>query len=39
MKTYFLDTNVILDFLGDRRPFSKFALQIFNHGRLKQWDL
>ena len=26
----FIDTDIILDFLGDRKPFSRFALQIFN---------
>ncbi|MFA6261731.1 MAG: PIN domain-containing protein [Bacteroidia bacterium] len=25
----FLDTDIILDFLGNRKPFSKFAAQIF----------
>ncbi len=25
----FIDTDIILDFLGDRKPFSKFASQIF----------
>lgn len=25
----FLDTDILLDFLGDRRPFSKFALALF----------
>ncbi len=39
MKVYFLDTNIILDFLGNRKPFGKFALQIFNQGRIKQWEL
>jgi predicted nucleic acid-binding protein len=32
MKKIFLDTNVIIDFLGDRRPFSKFAFDIFKKG-------
>ncbi|WKN40745.1 type II toxin-antitoxin system VapC family toxin [Tunicatimonas pelagia] len=39
MKVYFLDINIILDFLGNRKPFGKFALQIFNQGRTKQWQL
>ena len=30
MKTVFLDTNVIIDFLADRRPFSLIAAEIFN---------
>ncbi len=29
MTDIFLDTDIIIDFLGDRRPFSKFAAQIF----------
>ena len=30
MKIIFLDTNVIIDFLADRRPFSIHAAEIFN---------
>lgn len=30
MKLIFLDTNVIIDFLADRRPFSLTAAEIFN---------
>ena len=30
MKIIFLDTNVIIDFLADRRPFSLTAAEIFN---------
>lgn len=30
MKIIFLDTNVIIDFLADRRPFSLIAAEIFN---------
>ena len=30
MKIIFLDTNVIIDFLADRRPFSVTAAEIFN---------
>lgn len=30
MKYIFLDTNVIIDFLADRRPFSVEAAEIFN---------
>jgi predicted nucleic acid-binding protein len=39
MKVFFLDTNIILDFLGNRKPFGKFALQIFSHGLTKEWEL
>ncbi|MFC3415972.1 type II toxin-antitoxin system VapC family toxin [Algoriphagus hitonicola] len=39
MKRYFLDTNILLDFLGNRQPFGKYALEIFNKSRLKEWEL
>ena len=39
MKRYFLDTNILLDFLGNRQPFGKYALEILNKGRLKEWEL
>lgn len=29
MKSIFLDTNIIIDFLGDRKPHSNYAEQIF----------
>ena len=32
MKQIFLDTNVIIDFLADRKPFSVAAAQIFDSG-------
>lgn len=38
MKNIFLDTNVIIDFLADRHPFSLTAAEIFNislSGNLK----
>lgn len=38
MKQIFLDTNVIIDFLADRKPFSTAAAQIFNlrlSGKIK----
>jgi predicted nucleic acid-binding protein len=37
MKNVFVDTNVILDFLADRRPFSEFAAKLFQlaqNGRI-----
>ena len=34
MKRIFLDTNVIIDFLADRKPFSLAAARIFNYGVL-----
>lgn len=39
MKKYFLDTNILLDFLGNRHPFGKYALEILNKSRLKEWEL
>ena len=39
MKRYFLDTNILLDFLGNRQPFGKYSLEIFNKSRLKEWEL
>ena len=35
MKIIFLDTNVIIDFLADRRPFSLNVAEIFNASLLK----
>jgi predicted nucleic acid-binding protein len=32
MKHYFLDTNVVLDFLARREPFAEAALEIFRAG-------
>lgn len=39
MKRYFLDTNILLDFLGDRKPFGKYALRVFDQARRKEWEL
>ncbi|HEY4327971.1 MAG TPA: PIN domain-containing protein [Mucilaginibacter sp.] len=30
MKTVFVDTNILIDLLADRPPFSKFAIEIFD---------
>jgi predicted nucleic acid-binding protein len=30
MKNVFIDTNILIDLLADRRPFSKFAIEIFD---------
>jgi predicted nucleic acid-binding protein len=32
MKHYFLDTNVVLDFLARREPFAEAALEVFRAG-------
>lgn len=29
MKNIFLDTNIIIDLVADRKPFSKYAIEIF----------
>ena len=29
MKKYFVDTNILVDLIADRKPFSKFALKLF----------
>ena len=39
MKRYFLDTNILLDFLGNRQPFGKYALEILNKSRLNKWEI
>jgi len=31
VKIIFLDTNILIDFLADRPPFSKFAIEIFDN--------
>lgn len=35
MKNVFLDTNILIDLLADRKPFSKFAVQIFHLSEKK----
>lgn len=30
MKSVFVDTNILIDLLADRPPFSKFAIEIFS---------
>lgn len=30
MKNVFVDTNILIDLLADRRPYSKFAIEIFD---------
>lgn len=39
MISYFLDTNILIDFLGNRPPFGAFALRIFEKGLKKEWTL
>lgn len=30
MKRIFVDTNIIVDLIADRRPFSKYAIELFS---------
>ncbi len=39
MKNIFVDTNIIIDLLADRKPFSKFAIIIFNKAENKSVNL
>ena len=39
MKHYFLDTNVVLDFLARREPFAEAALEVFRAGLEKRATL
>ena len=39
MKKVFLDTNIIVDLIADRKPFSKQAIEIFNKAEQKQIKL
>jgi predicted nucleic acid-binding protein len=36
MKKLFLDTNIIVDLIADRKPFSKYAIEIFKHAEEKK---
>lgn len=35
MKNLFLDTNIIIDLIADRKPYSKFAITIFTAAEKK----
>ena len=39
MTKLFLDTNIIVDLIADRKPFSKYAIQIFQKAELKEIEL
>ena len=34
MKQIFLDTNIVIDFLANRKPFSLYAAKLFNYALL-----
>lgn len=39
MKRIFVDTNIIVDLIADRKPFSKFAIDLFNRAEKKKINL
>ena len=39
MKNLFLDTNIIVDLIADRKPFSKYAIEIFKKAELNELNL
>jgi predicted nucleic acid-binding protein len=39
MKSIFLDTNIIVDLMADRPPFSKYAIELFSLAELNKIKL
>ncbi len=39
MKKIFVDTNIIVDLIADRKPFSKFAIDLFSKAENKKIKL
>jgi len=39
MRKIFLDTNILVDLIADRKPFSKYAIEIFNTAETKKIKL
>lgn len=39
MKKYFIDTNILIDLIADRKPFSKYAVEIFSAAENKKIKL
>ncbi|MGM9476582.1 type II toxin-antitoxin system VapC family toxin [Pedobacter sp. GSP4] len=39
MKRVFVDTNIIVDLIADRKPFSKFAIEIFEKSERNEIQL
>lgn len=39
MEKYFLDTNILLDFIGNRKPFGRFALKVMMASVQGKWEL
>lgn len=39
MKKVFIDTNILVDLIADRKPYSKFAVEIFENAERKSIKL
>ena len=39
MKKVFVDTNILVDLIADRKPFSKFAIEIFSKAEERKIKL
>jgi predicted nucleic acid-binding protein len=39
MRKVFLDTNILVDLIADRKPFSKYAIEIFDAAESKTIEL
>ena len=39
MKNIFVDTNIIIDLIADREPFSKYAISLFSEAEKKKIKL
>lgn len=39
MKAVFVDTNIIVDLIADRKPFSKYAIALFKHAEEEKINL
>ena len=39
MKNIFVDTNIIVDLIADRQPFSKFAINLFSKAEIRKINL
>ena len=39
MKKIFVDTNIIVDLIAERKPFSKYAIEIFSKAEEKKIKL
>ncbi|MFY7667918.1 MAG: type II toxin-antitoxin system VapC family toxin [Crocinitomicaceae bacterium] len=35
----FVDTNILVDLIADRKPFSKFAIQLFSKAEVRKLEL